>query len=240
MRAFTRHMAAAIVGGIICAGTAGAQTVDEIVARHYESKGGREHWQSIRTQRLTGTVYAQGIEIAMVFLSKRPNLGRQELTLDIPGQGPMGIVNVFDGTKAWTINPMLGPAAQEVTGPEAAAMREQSQFDTPLLDYRDRGHSIRLAGTEDIDGRRAHHLEIARSNEPTVHFYVDAETGAELRIETEGPVPSVVDLSDHRTVDGVIVPHRIRVRQGATPAAEVVLTSVEFNVPIGEDAFVLK
>ncbi len=240
MTMISRSVAAVVfaLGMALSAGVAGAQTVDEIVELHYKSRGGEEAWKAIETQRMTATIYTQGIEIALVSTSKRPNLLHQQLDLEIPGTGPMQIVNVFDGSRAWMLNPMLGASTfQEATGPEGQGLRDQSEFDTPLFDYEARGYTIELVGRTDIDGRVAHHLRITRPDQPVVHYYIDAVTGSELRIESEGPMASTVSLSDHREQPGgVLMPHHIVVEQNGMQT-EIVVSSVEFNVPVDDSLF---
>lgn len=213
-------------------------TVDEIVARHVASRGGAEKWASIQTQRMAGTLYTQDIEIGMVMLTRRPNLGRQELTIELPGQDPVPILNVFDGTKAWTINPLLsGPTTVELTGRDAGMMRDQSELESPLIDYRAKGHTVEFVGTETIGNRRAYRLKVTRTGQPAAHYFVDAETGVELRIAPEGVDAPVLDFSDHRAVDGILVPHHIRIQQTGQNTLEIVLSSVEFNVPADDVMF---
>ena len=55
---------------------------------------------------MTGVAISQGFQLAMTVYAKRPNVSRQELTIEIPGQPVMTIVNLFDG-KGWMINPMM-------------------------------------------------------------------------------------------------------------------------------------
>lgn len=230
---------ATVVASCIFVSSVSAQSpsVDDIVALHLKARGGVEKARSIQTQRLTGVVYTQGVEIAMVTLTRRPNLGRQDLTLDIPGQGPISIVSVFDGTTAWTVNPMLGSTVTEVTGREAEAMRDQSELDSPLVDYRTKGHTVELVGSEVVGDRRAHHLKVTRPGRGVASHFIDAETGVELRIAPESADAPVVDLSDHRDVDGVLVPFRVRIMQSGQLQAEVAVSSVEFNVPADEALF---
>ena len=233
-----RTTATLVFGMVLSATAAGAQTVDEIVALHYQSRGGQEAWKAIETQRMTGTIHAQGIEIALVSLSRRPHLMRQELTLEIPGTGPVHIVNIFDGKTAWSLNPMSGSSSfQELTGLEAQRMRDQSAFDSPLMGFKDRGYTVEIAGRTDLDGRTAHHLRITRPDEPVMHLYIDAVTGSELRIDVDGPAPTRVTLSDHRLVaGGVLMPHHISLEQGGMQS-EVIVSSIEFDVPIDDSAF---
>lgn len=217
-----------------------AQTVDEIVAKNYATRGGPEKWKSIQTQKMTGTAFGQGAEVGMVIYSKRPNLARQEVTVNIPGQPPIGIVTVFDGTKAFSSNPMSGSDAfSEVTGAEAEAARDQSDFDGALLDYRAKGHTVELIGTEALGGKKAHHLKVTRKGLPAQHYYIDVESGVELKITSEagaGPATDV-ELSDYRTVNGVQVPHLMRISQGGAVMGELRIATVEFNVPLADTLF---
>jgi hypothetical protein len=215
-----------------------AQTVDDIVARHIASRGGREASRTVESQRMTGTVYTQGIELAMVLVTRRPNLSRQELTIDIPGQGVVPILNVFDGTKAWTVNPMAGGAeAMEVSGRDAENMRDQSEFESPLIDYKAKGHDVQLVGVETVGTRRAHRLKLTRPGRPVAHFFIDAETGVELRITSEAAGSAAIEFSDYRPIGSALVAHHIRVQQPGQPEVDVVVTSVEFNVPTSESMF---
>jgi outer membrane lipoprotein-sorting protein len=220
-----------------------AQTVDDIIAKNYESKGGLEKWKSIQTQKMTGVAAAQGFELGMVIYGKRPNLGRQDLTIEIPGQGPVTMVNVFDGLKAWMINPMSGSdAPMEMSGAEADTVREQSDFDGSLVDYKAKGHTIELVGTETLGTKKVHHLKVTRKGQPVQHYYLDTETGYEVKVTTEaGAGPAVEsELSEYRTIEGVQVPHLIRVMQGGQVQAELRITKVEFNVPLDDALFKIK
>lgn len=233
-----RTLAVVMTAALALTGSAFAQTVDDVVALHLTSRGGADKWRSIQTQRLTGTVHTQGVELGMVTVGRRPNLGRQELTLDIPGQGPVAIVNVFDGSKAWTINPMLGATtAMEVTGRDGDVMRDQSEMESPLIDYRRKGYTIDSIGIETVGDRKAHHLRVSRPDRPVSHYFIDAETGVELRIATDVANAPTVEFTDHRQVDGVLVPFRIAILQDGQLQAEVIVTSVEFNVPVNDALF---
>lgn len=217
-----------------------AQTVDEIVAKNYATRGGPSKWQSIQTQKMTGTAIGQGVEVGMTIYAKRPNLGRQEVVVEIPGQPPFAIVSIFDGVKAWSSNPMTGSdALSEMGGPEADTMKDQSDFDGSLIDYRAKGHTVELVGTENVGAKKAHHLKVTRKDLPAQHVYLEVETGLELRVTTEagsGPATET-ELSDYRTVDGVQVAHTIRITQNGAVIGELRIATVEFNVPLADALF---
>lgn len=216
-------------------------TVDEIVAKHLATKGGAEKWKTIQTQKMTGVAISQGFQLAMTVYGKRPNLSRQELTIEIPGQPTTTIVNLFDGTKAWMINPMTGsPAPQAMPDTETATAKAQSDFDGALVDYKAKGYTIVVVDQAKVAGKTTHHLKVTRSDLPTQHVYIDSETFVELRVSTEGPTASETDLSDYKLVEGILVPHNLRISQGGVLQAELRITTVEFNTALDDSIFKIK
>jgi len=216
-------------------------TVDEIVAKHLATKGGAEKWKTIRTQKMTGVALAQGFELPMTVYARRPNQSRQELTVEIPGQPAMTIVNLFDGTKAWMINPMSGSdVPQDMPAAETATAKAQSDFDGALVDYQAKGYTVVVVGREAVTGKQAYHLKVTRADLPAQHLYLDPDTFVELRVSTEGPTASDTELSDYKDVDGIMVPHMIRISQGGALQAELKILTVEFNVPVADVLFKVK
>ena len=51
-----------------------------------------------------------------------------------------------------------------VMGPQADAIRDQSEFDGPLIDYKSKGYRIEFVGNEQIDGKRIQRLRITDKN----------------------------------------------------------------------------
>jgi outer membrane lipoprotein-sorting protein len=217
---------------------AAAQTVNELVEKHLASRGGAAKWKSIQTQTMTGVATVQGMELPIIMYAKRPNLVRQELALELPGQPAVVLVSVFDGARAWSINPLTGStAAQEVTGAEADATRDQADFDGSLIDYEAKGHTVELVGRVMVGGKQAHHLKVTRKNQPVQHYYLDPDTFVELKVATEGAMASQTELSDYRPVDGILVPHFIRVIADGMVRADVRVDKIEFNPTLADSLF---
>lgn len=232
---------AVILAAAPATAVAQALSVDEIVTKHLATKGGAEKWKSIQTQRMTGVAMAQGFQLTMTVYAKRPNQSRQELTVEVPGQPAVLIVNLFDGTTAWMINPMTGSdAPQAMPAAETAVAKAQSEFDGGLVDYKARGYTVVAMEPATVAGKQAHHLKVTRGDLPIQHYYLDPDTFVELRITTEGPLASETDLSDYKAVEGIMVPHNIRISQGGALQAELKIQTVEFNVPLAETLFRVK
>lgn len=217
--------------------TAFAQTVDEIVAKNLAAKGGLEKLKAIETLRSTGTMSAQGQSVTMTSSSKRPNMTRQEITVN----GQMMLM-VFDGTTARMINPMVGPTPTDIPAAQVEMIKDQSDIDGPLIDYKAKGSVIEFIGNELIDGKRMFHLRIARKALPAQDVYLDAETYLETKVMTTVPGSGVFEtqFSDYRTVDGMTMPFSIKTVAAGMTLSEMKLDKIEVNIKLDDSIFRIK
>jgi outer membrane lipoprotein-sorting protein len=231
---------------VLLVSPASAQTVDELIARNIQARGGEEQLRAMQSMRITGTVQVQGMELPMTVVAKRPNLMRQEMQIQ-----DKKVVTAFDGTTAWMINPMMGSETpQEIQGPQADMTKDQADFDGSLLDYKQKGHTIELIkgegsnGTEKLaDGTAVYHLKVTRKSGRVQHYYLDAASGIELKQSSEvvGPDGQKMtieqELSDYRKVDGLMVPHQVRSLMNGTPLVTMTVQKIEFNAPVEDGLF---
>jgi outer membrane lipoprotein-sorting protein len=235
-----RRRASTILGIALLLATAGpaaAQTADEVVTQHLNAIGGLAKLKSISTIRQTSEMTRDGTTMTVVIASKRPNLARQELSI----QGKT-IVQVFDGTTAWMINPFTGstdPVA--LTGPEEELSRDQATFDSPLVDYKARGTTVELVGTEDAAAKKVHHLKVTSKTGRVQDIYIDASTGLQTRVVTQ-TYQGAVDqtFSDFKEVDGVKMPFTIRTQVGTIGLIDIKVVKAEINPPLDDSLFKVK
>ena len=176
---------AVFVVAVICAAAAAhAQTVDEIVAKNLQAKGGAEKWKSVNSVKMTGKVSLQGInlEVPLTVYAKRPNYNRQEIVLK-----DKQLVQAFDGTTAWYINPIMGSdVAQETPAAQAEMMKNGADFDGALINYKSKGHTIEFVGKEKLAASEVYHLKLTMKNGHVTHYYLDATSGIELENDRGG------------------------------------------------------
>lgn len=226
-----------VLGLLAAAGPAAAQSVDDIVTKHLNAIGGLAKLKSVSAIRQTSEMTRDGQTMTMVVAAKRPNLARQEMT--IQGQT---IVQIFDGTTAWMINPFTGskdPIA--LTGPEAELTRDQATFDSPLVDYKERGTTVELVGTEDAGKTKVHHLKLTSKSGRIQEIYIDVTTGLQTRVVThthQGPVDQT--FSDFKEVDGIKMPFTIRTQVGAIGTIDIKVVKAEINPTLDEALFKAK
>lgn len=226
--------------------TAGQPAADELVQKNIRARGGEAALRALNSMRLSGKVVAQGLELPMVILAKRPNLMRQEVQI----QDGI-IITAFDGATAWMINPAMGSdAPHALSGPEGDLAREQSDFDPVLLDYARKGHQVEVvvgAGIDGVerlpDGTAVHHLKVTRQSGRVQHHYLDAGSGLEVKTTTEmtrpdgGTITIEHEMADYREVRGLMVPHTLRNRVNGTLTATMIVEKVEVNPPIEDSLF---
>jgi outer membrane lipoprotein-sorting protein len=215
-------------------------TVDTLIARNLQAKGGEAKLKAIQTMRMTGRVSIQGMELPMTIAAKRPNLMRQEMQIQ-----DKRIVTAFDGQKAWMINPMMGTESpQELTGPQADMAKDQADFDGALVDWKAKGHTVELVGTEDVGAVKTHKIKVTKKNGQVQYFFLSPDTGLEIKTTTEvlqgGSTMTVeTELSDYRSVDGIMLPHALKTAINGTPTASIVVEKIELNAPLDESTFTL-
>jgi outer membrane lipoprotein-sorting protein len=227
-----------VAAGVTLAAQASTQqaqpSVDSIVTRHLDAMGGLDRLKDILTMKKVAKVTMQGRQITTTMYFKRPNMSRQELQID--GQT---VINAFDGTTPWIINPLTGfNRPVTVSGTQAASIREDSSFDGPLVEYKSRGMLIDYVGREPLGEGEAHHLRVTSASRQVRHLYLDATTYLEVKLAAEVQGSKLEQLSsDYRDVDGVKVAHHLKTVVNGAVQTEMRLESVEFNLPIESALF---
>jgi outer membrane lipoprotein-sorting protein len=229
----------AMVAG--CAALAAAQgvTVDEVVAKNLAAKGGAEKLRAITSVKTKGRIKGPRGDLPVIVWTMRPNLMRREVTADGQTQ-----VVAFDGKVLWGINPLLGGRPQEITGPGADRTRQDADdFDSVLLDYSKKGYTVELLPGETAGaGPR---LKVTKKNGTVQEIHLNPTTFLEDRITMEieqGGRKGVLatELSNYKSVDGMMVPFTIRQTMNGQLGAEVQYDQVEFNLPLDDGLFRMK
>jgi hypothetical protein len=228
-------LALAAVLGMVVPGRAASQaSVDDIVLKNLNARGGLERLRAITSIRQTGTLSMMGNQAALTVYSKRPNLLRQELKVN--GQT---VINGFDGLTPWIINPLIGATrAIIVSGPQADIIREQSAFDGPLVDWQSRGMTVSVEGLETAGDQALLHLKLTTASKQVRHLYLDSVTYLDAKLTTEQDQMKLEQVfDDYRDVGGVKVPFLVRTLTNGVQQSEIRVTQVEFNVKMDDAMF---
>lgn len=228
--------------GLLLAPAAWAQTVDEIITKHYETMGGLEKIKALNSMRITGSMMVgPGMEAPLTMERKRP--GKRRLEFQIQG---MTGVQAFDGEKAWSVMPFMGKKDPEAASEEDSKQeKEDADFDGPLVDWKAKGHTIELTGKEPVEGAEAYKLKITKKNGDIEYYYLDTETY--LLVKNEGKVKrrgTEVEQegtwSDYKDVDGYMMPFTMEQGIKGTPQKQrLTFTKIEINPPLDDARFAM-
>jgi len=235
-----RKITGALAGLLLAAAALPAQTADEIVAKYVSKIGGMPKIEAIKTLKKTGKFTGGGgFEAKVVEENKRPDLVRQEFVL----QGMTGIT-AYDGKTGWKIDPFQGKKDVEPLGEEEMKqILEDSDFDGPLVNAKQKGNTIELVGTEPVEGTDAFKLKVTLKNGDVQYYYIDTEDFVPIKIEKKRMIrgaerESETSLGDYKEVAGVYFPHSLEQGQkGSSNRAKIVYDKMEANVPMDDTLF---
>ena len=239
------HFAVVLAAALLAAPAQPAKnpTVDEIVARSIEARGGAAKLAAIQSLRLTGKVVFGGgnssIEAAFGLLVKRPGMIRSETTL----QG-LTAVEAYDGVEGWSVQPFQGRRDPQKTPAEnLKSVAQQADFEGPLVRWKEKGHKVEYLGTEDVDGTPAHKLRVNLKDGDVKYFYLDPDYFLEIREVTVSKVRGAeqiteTDLGSYEQVAGVWLPFSVESgRPGRPRGSRLTFERAEANVEADDALF---
>lgn len=216
-------------------------TVDQLVQKNIEAKGGAAALAALQSIRLTGKLLVNHgqLELAYNEIKKRPGSVRSEVTL----QG-MTAVEAFDGTQGWKISPFQGRKDPEVmSADDTKSLVEDAEIDGPLVDWKGKGSVVEYLGMEDVDGTLAHKVKVTRKNGDVNFVYLDPDHFLEIRVVTQRVVQGAQtevesDIGDYEKIAGVFIPFSVEVgAKGSPDKQQFVIQKAEPNVPAEDTAF---
>lgn len=226
-----------------CASSAQAQTAEELVAKNTEAKGGVAKIKALKTLRMTGRLQQGDFTAVVGQESKAPDLLRFTFTIQNMTQ-----IQAYDGKVGWQISPFAGRKDPELLGEDDMRdLTEAADFYGPLIDYRDKGHTIDYLGHDTVDGDDVYRLKVTLRNGDIVYYYLDPDTYLEIRTETQQFIRGslrerVTELGSYKLVNGVYLPFSIETGPKRNPDARSKITyeKIEANVDVPDADFKMR
>src|ERR1035437_5039 len=211
-----------------------AQTADEIVNKHIEAIGGADAWKNVNSMVTTGTLKVQGAEIAISLTVLNGKGSRQDITF----MGMNGY-QIVTPTQGWKFMPFQGQKEVEpITADDLKEAQDELDVQGSLVDYKTKGHTVELLGTDDVDGVDAFKLKETLKSGKTQTIFIDPKTYYIIRVISKqkangNEVDVTTNVSNYQKLpEGIMVPLSI-----GLPSGEMVISKVEINKPIDENIF---
>ena len=232
---------------IVCSYSVNAQTVDEIISNYFENTGGVENWEKIEGIKMNAKVNQGGMEIPIEIVQLKN--GKMMTTINFQGQSIKQ--GVFDGEVLWSTNFMTQKAEKSDEETTNMVKNEMNQFPDPFLNYKQKGFTAELMGTETVDGAETFKIKLTTTPNiiegkevPSISYYFfDNENFVPIQVQEEimeGPgkgMISEVKMSDYQEAGGIYMPYSMTQGVKGQPGAPITMDSIEINPTIDDSEF---
>lgn len=229
-----------ILAAFVAAVPASAETLDEILDKHWAAQGGKDKIAAVQTAKITAKQIAGPQEIPLTLYWKRPNKFRMEMTL----QGMTGI-QAYDGDTAWMVMPFMGKNDPEaMTGDDKKGMEDQSDMiEGPLFNWKEKGHQAELVGKESVEGTEAWKVKLTRKGGEVTYTWFDAESM--LAIKQDGKrkrgdqeFEFEASMGDYKESGGIMFAHSMEQKvKGAPQGMMFAIDKIELGVEVQDSLF---
>lgn len=210
-----------------------AQTVDEIVNKYIEAMGGKEKLAALKTIKMEASVNTPAGEIPIT-ITKSHMIGTRT-DFEYNGTGYYQVANAKKGQ-------MLNPGSTDPVDMDADTYKyyeTQMDIQGALFNYKEKGHTVELLGTEKVEKAEAYKLKVTYKNGVVANYYIDKTTnriiktsgkqqmrGEEMDVETV--------LSDYKqNADGYWFPYTAT----SSINGPITFSKIETNIQVDEKIF---
>lgn len=216
-------------------GSAQAQTLSDIVARHVQALGGADTLRAAKTLQMEGSTKVM-LFITMTIRNVIANGEGMSTSIILNGDEKSRIVTTRQGSVT------LEEGKRQPLDPrEAAGLFDETDLAGPFVDSEKKGIALKLLGEQTLKGiGKTYVLEVQRGNDrPASRHYIRADNYLLARMETRSFSTEDkqwkdewTEYDDYRAVDGLVLPHRLRTDEG-----EITVSSYKVNAPVDRKIF---
>jgi outer membrane lipoprotein-sorting protein len=229
-----------VVLPLIASGTT-AQTVDEVIAKNIQMRGGLEKLKSVRTLRMTVKFSDGPFRAEFRQENKRPGKVREELIV----QG-MAQIQAYDGKTGWQISPFNGRKDPDLMSQDdMKSLIVDGDIDGPLVDYKEKGHKAELVGHDSMEGTDCFKIKLSMKNGDVRYYYLDTDSFLELKEEIQTTIRGALQESelyfgDYEQVNGIYYPFAVeQAQKGSSSRAQFSVEKIEQNVDLDDTLFAM-
>ncbi len=228
--------------------SAQAQTADDLIAKNLAARGGPDRLAAIHTIVSRGELRFPG-DYKLTYKETRSRVGGSAdacaVRIEAALEG-LAVIQAYDGTSGWRINPFEGRKdAERMGADEARELADEGSIDGALLAARAKGSQVDYLGREDIDGTDAYKLRVTQSDGTVFTYYLDPDAYLEIKILERRTIRGAeketeTDLGDYERVAGVYFPFSISSGPKDSTDKEVItINSADANLAVAPELFAM-
>lgn len=225
----------------ITASGAQGQTVDEVIAKNIQARGGLEKLKAVRSLRTTVKFSEGSFRAEFRQENKRPGKVREEFII----QG-MAQIQAYDGKTGWQISPFNGRKDPDLmSNDDMKSLIVDADIDGPLVEYKEKGHKAELVGHDSMEGTDCYKIKLSMKNGDVRYYYLDTDSFLELKVEIQATIRGALQESelyfgDYEQVNGIYYPFAIeQAQKGSSSRAQFSVEKIEQNVDLADALFAM-
>ena len=215
-----------------------AQSLEEIINK-YTIANKLDKVSGFKTIKITGKISMMNMDMQMDIWMKNPNKIKSVTSFN--GQE---IVQVFDGEKGYSINPMAGSNTPvEMTSDQIKEVIRNNMFQNYMANYLKEG-KLTLEGEDAVNGKPAFKVKAALDGGNSAIMFIDKSTylitKSIANVNQGGMAMSIESYpSEYTETSGILLPMKTTT---SASGMEIVttFTKVEVDVPIEDSVFKIK
>ena len=182
----------ALFVSVMAAGVVRAQTVDEVIAKNIQARGGLEKLKSVKSLRTTVKFSDGSFRAEFRQQNKRTGKVREEFII----QG-MTQIQAYDGKTGWQISPFGGRKDPDLMSQDdMKSLIVDGDIDGPLVDYKEKGHKAELVGQDAMEGTDCFKIKLSMKNGDVRYYYLDTDSYLELKVEVQTTIRGALQESE--------------------------------------------
>jgi hypothetical protein len=219
---------------------ANAQTADEIIDRYIRFTGGAENWKSINSITTAGNYNYGGVAFPYIAYSKRPNLYLYVVTFN-----GKSFSQAYNGQVGWQIDGFKNEKTKSILKDKKAislANESDVELESPFINYREKGFSPELLGTDSVNSRLCHKIRLVANGDTAVYYFDNADYSL---VKKQAPsknsemekAPMDIFYSDYIQTGNIKIPYKINCTTGGQRILLITVDSVTLNGPMADGQF---
>lgn len=186
-----------------------ASKLGKLLTHYYnKSLGGSEHWETVKSIKISGDLSTLSGLYQYHSISKKPNLYKIAITLD--GQSS---IFAFDGRNKWQMQITEEEEIFPEMTPEMDRMINETELPIYLLYPLQTGQAYQYLGTVREFNTVCHKLRLFTKRNYVIDYFIDVESHFIVTIHVFDTLkefsPVIVRYSDYKLVEGLYFAHQV-------------------------------
>lgn len=211
-----------------------AQSVDDVIDKYITALGGKEKLAALKSVKQSGNLSVQGFDVAIT--STRLHMKGMRADFSINGTDNYQIITPDKGISFMPIQGMASPT--DMSEEQVKAGQSQLDVQSSLLNYKEKGTTVELLGTEKVDGADHYKLKITYKNGIITNYFIDGtnyrltKTTSKRTINGEEMDLETTYSNYKQNADGYWFAYTVNSIQGETN-----FDKIETNIAVDESIF---